>query len=119
MENPKSSLGNNAKSTVTRRKSDPLLQQLKLTETVKPCFYSVMLLNDHATPMDFVVELIREHFYVSMDEAVNLMLRIHNEGEAVCATYTREIAETKVAEIIECARQFNHPLKCLMRKVKK
>lgn len=121
MQNPKGSLGPTARGdkTLTRKKQGTLWQQLRLTETERPALYSVMLLNDNATPMDFVVELIREHFHTSMDEAVNLMLQIHNDGEGTCGTYTREVAETKVAEVIECARQFNHPLKCLMKKAKK
>lgn len=121
MENPKSSLGQSSKLTkeqIKKTYSDIIWQTSRDAQPTKPAMYGVMLLNDDSTPMDFVVEILKEQFFKTMDEAVDLMLAIHQNGEGTAGTFTREIAETKVAEVIECSRRFQHPLKCLMRKVK-
>lgn len=120
MEKQKNSVqpqNQNAKAHTLRR-----VQSLILNETrhlaQKPAWFQIMIVNDDVTPADYVVQLLRDHFYKSLHEATALMTKIHHEGEAVCGNYTREIAETKIAKIIEDARKYNHPLKCVMKKIK-
>jgi len=78
----------------------------------KPPMYKVIMLNDDYTPMDFVVDLLRNYFGKSEEEATQVMLRIHHEGQAVCARYPRDIAESKVAQVEGHCTAHGHPLKC-------
>lgn len=80
------------------------------TEIKVPRKYRVVLLNDDYTPMDFVVEVLRRFFHLSEELAVQVMLQVHHQGKGVCGLYTREIAETKVAQVNEYARMNQHPL---------
>jgi len=82
----------------------------------KPPLYKVLLLNDDYTPMDFVVHVLELLFRMTRDQAVALMLTVHQKGLAVIGVYSREIAETKVAQVMEYARQHGHPLQCRMEK---
>ncbi|MBF0454101.1 MAG: ATP-dependent Clp protease adapter ClpS [Magnetococcales bacterium] len=77
-----------------------------------PDFYKVVLLNDDFTPMEFVVDLIIKFFSKSAEEATEIMLSIHHEGFGVCGVYPRDIAETKMNQVNQFARQNGHPLKC-------
>jgi ATP-dependent Clp protease adaptor protein ClpS len=81
-----------------------------------PDFYKIVLLNDDFTPMDFVVDLIIRYFSKSTEEATEIMLNIHHEGFGVCGIYPRDIAETKMNQVNQYARQNGHPLKCRMEK---
>ncbi|MDH5396298.1 MAG: ATP-dependent Clp protease adapter ClpS [Gammaproteobacteria bacterium] len=80
----------------------------------KPPMYKVILLNDDYTPMDFVVHILEAFFNLSHDKAQNVMLNVHTKGKGVCGVYTRDIAETKVAQVNEYSRQNQHPLLCTM-----
>ncbi len=82
----------------------------------RPAMYKVILLNDDYTPMDFVVEVLRRFFGITEDQAIGLMLTVHNKGAAVVGVFTREIAETKVALVMDFARQNGHPLQCIMER---
>jgi ATP-dependent Clp protease adaptor protein ClpS len=75
---------------------------------------SVLLLNDDVTPMEFVVNLLQDFFGMDYDAAIKLMLRVHHEGKAVCGTYDRDEAETRLAAILALAHKHNHPLKCIV-----
>jgi ATP-dependent Clp protease adaptor protein ClpS len=86
------------------------------SKTKRPSLYKVLLLNDDYTPMEFVVHILEEFFGKSRDEAVEIMLHVHNRGVGVCGVYTFEIAETKVAQVIDKARRNEHPLQCTMEK---
>jgi len=78
----------------------------------KPSMYRVLLLNDDYTPMEFVV-LVLEHFFnKSREEATRIMLHVHNHGVGVCGVYPLEVAETKVTQVMDLARQQQHPLQC-------
>ncbi len=78
----------------------------------KPSMYRVLLLNDDYTPMEFVV-LVLEHFFnKSREEATRIMLHVHNYGVGVCGVYPLEVAETKVAQVMDLARRNEHPLQC-------
>ncbi|MHB1230155.1 MAG: ATP-dependent Clp protease adapter ClpS [Halothiobacillus sp.] len=88
------------------------------TETVarigEPPMYHVILLNDDFTPMDFVVRVLVELFYLSTEQAERVMLEVHHKGRGLCGIFTREIAETRVAQVNQVARQNEHPLLCVM-----
>ena len=76
----------------------------------RPPMYKVMLLNDDYTPMDFVVEILEKFFSMNREKAVHVMLAVHNNGKAVCGVYTRDIAETKSAQVNQYAKEHQHPL---------
>jgi ATP-dependent Clp protease adaptor protein ClpS len=73
--------------------------------------FRVLLHNDDFTTRDFVVEVLRTVFQRSEAEAVNIMLRVHNEGVGVAGVYTREIAETKAVTVENLARRNGFPLR--------
>lgn len=85
-------------------------------EVARPPLYSVMLLNDDYTPMDFVVEVLVRLFAMDIEKATQVMLHVHTRGRGVCGLYTREVAESKVAQVNEYARLNLHPLLCTMEK---
>lgn len=78
--------------------------------------WSVLLLNDDITPMDFVVDVIEQVFDMDFESAKNLMLRVHNEGTAECGAYSQEIAKAKVAQVMDLARDHRHPLQCVVER---
>lgn len=85
-------------------------------KTKKPSLYKVLLLNDDYTPMEFVVHILERIFGKNRDEAVQIMLLVHRHGVGICGLFTFEVAETKVAQVIEFARRHEHPLQCTMEK---
>jgi ATP-dependent Clp protease adaptor protein ClpS len=82
----------------------------------KPDFYEVILLNDDFTTMEFVVKVLQLFFNMTKPKANKVMLKIHNDGSAVCGVYPYEVAETKVMEVINLAKQNQYPLICIMKK---
>jgi ATP-dependent Clp protease adaptor protein ClpS len=93
--------------------ADGNLAVLELKPKLKrPPLYKVMLLNDDYTPMEFVVEILEVFFAMSREKATNVMLTVHIHGKAVCGVYTRDIAETKAAQVNQYAREHEHPLLC-------
>jgi ATP-dependent Clp protease adaptor protein ClpS len=80
----------------------------------KPKLYKVMLLNDDYTPMEFVVEVIQQFFSQSREQAVRIMLNVHQKGVGVCGLYANEVAEMKVKQVLDSARDNRHPLQCTM-----
>ncbi|HQU16410.1 MAG: ATP-dependent Clp protease adapter ClpS [Chromatiales bacterium 21-64-14] len=80
----------------------------------RPPLYKVVLLNDDYTPMEFVVQVLEEFFAMSRTKATQIMLHVHTRGKGVCGVFTREIAETKVAQVNEFSRRNQHPLLCTM-----
>jgi ATP-dependent Clp protease adaptor protein ClpS len=85
-------------------------------KTQKPSMYKVLLLNDDYTPMEFVVHVLERFFGKDQEDATRIMLHVHNHGVGICGVYTYEIAETKVTQVIDFARQHQHPLQCTMEK---
>ena len=85
-------------------------------EVAPPPLYSVLLLNDDYTPMDFVVEILTRFFALDIERATQVMLHVHTRGRGVCGVYSREVAESKVAQVNEYARLNLHPLLCTMEK---
>ncbi len=76
--------------------------------------YSVLLLNDDYTPMEFVVDVLERFFRLDRNAATRVMLEVHTRGKGVCGTYTFEIAETKVAQVSNYSREHQHPLLCTL-----
>ncbi len=87
-----------------------------LTRTKKPSLYRVLLLNDDYTPMEFVVYVLERFFNKTREEATTIMLHVHQNGVGVCGVFTYEVAETKVAQVLDLARKHEHPLQCTMEK---
>ena len=85
--------------------------------TKPPGMYKVILFNDDFTTMEFVIEVLQRFFAVNSERAQQLMLKIHNEGSAVCGVYTRDVAETRVTQVTQYAQQNGHPLRCSMEEV--
>lgn len=85
-------------------------------KTKKPSLYRVLLLNDDYTPMEFVVYILQRYFNKGREDATRIMLHVHQNGVGVCGVFTYEVAETKVAQVIDEARRHQHPLQCTMEK---
>jgi ATP-dependent Clp protease adaptor protein ClpS len=93
-------------TTVTRTKP----------KTKKPSMYRVLLLNDDYSPMEFVVHVLERFFHKNAEEATRIMLHVHQNGVGECGVYTYEVAETKVVQVMDLAKQHQHPLQCVMEK---
>ena len=85
-------------------------------KTKRPPLYKVLLLNDDYTPMEFVVAVLERFFGMNHAQAFEIMLTVHKKGVAVVGVFSHEIAETKVAQVMDFARQNQHPLQCTMEK---
>ena len=85
-------------------------------KTRKPAMYKVLMLNDDYTPMEFVVHVLERFFNKNRDEATTIMLKVHKRGVGVCGVFTYEVAETKVTQVMDLARQNQHPLQCTIEK---
>ena len=92
--------------TITKTKVKP----------ARPALYKVILLNDDYTPQEFVIWLLEAVFKKGREEATRIMLHVHQTGVGICGVYTFEVAETKVAQVLELARRNEHPLQCVMEK---
>lgn len=85
-------------------------------KTRKPAMYKVLMLNDDYTPMEFVVHVLERFFQKSREDATRIMLHVHRRGVGVCGVFTYEVAETKVTQVMDLARQNQHPLQCTIEK---
>ena len=85
-------------------------------KTKKPPLYKVLLINDDYTPMEFVVMILERFFGLTHAQAFDIMITVHKKGLAVVGVFSYEVAETKVAQVMDCARQYQHPLQCTMEK---
>ena len=85
-------------------------------KTQKPPMYKVLLLNDDYTPMEFVVHVLERFFNKPREEATRIMLHVHQKGVGICGVFTYEIAEAKVTQVTDFARQHQHPLQCTMER---
>ena len=84
--------------------------------TKKPSMYKVLLLNDDYTPMEFVIQILENFFNKNREDATRIMMHVHKKGVGLCGIYTHEVAETKVAQVMNAARLAQHPLQCTMEK---
>ena len=82
-----------------------------------PKRFEVILLNDDYTTMEFVVEVLRQFFHKEFQAAEAIMLKIHIDGEAICGTYSYDVAQTKVTQVIDYSRQNKQPLMCVLREL--
>jgi ATP-dependent Clp protease adaptor protein ClpS len=82
----------------------------------KPSQYKVLLLNDDYTPMEFVVMVLKRFFRMDLDQATRVMLHVHQKGVGICGIFPYEVAETKVNQVMDFARQNQHPLQCTLEK---
>lgn len=82
----------------------------------KPSMYRVLLLNDDYTPMEFVIHVLENFFQKDREAATRIMLHVHNHGVGECGVFTYEVAESKVAQVMDLAQENQHPLQCVMEK---
>ena len=86
------------------------------TRPKKPSQYKVLMLNDDYTPMEFVVMVLKRFFRMDLEQATRVMLHVHQKGVGVCGVYPYEVAETKVNQVMDFARENQHPLQCTLEK---
>jgi ATP-dependent Clp protease adaptor protein ClpS len=96
------------------KRQDAVLIEPEKTATAPPPMYKVLLLNDDFTPMEFVVDVLERFFGMDREKATTVMLKVHNDGVGLAGIYPRDIAETKVNQVVEFAREHQHPLQCVM-----
>jgi len=96
---------------------DAVVLERRAQRVQPPQMYQVVLLNDDFTPMEFVVQVIQEYFSKDRETATQIMLKIHLEGKGVCGIYSRDVASTKVDQVLQAARSAGHPLQCLSEPV--
>lgn len=104
-----------AKRTQHERDHGVLVETSK-PEAARPPLYSVLLLNDDYTPMDFVVDVLMRFFPMNLEMATQVMLHVHTRGRGVCGVFSRDVAESKVSQVNEYSRLNQHPLLCTMEK---
>jgi ATP-dependent Clp protease adaptor protein ClpS len=85
-------------------------------KTKRPAMFKVLMLNDDYTPMEFVVHVLERFFSKNREEATRIMMHVHQRGVGICGVYTYEVAETKVTQVMDLARQNQHPLQCTIEK---
>ncbi|MBU3613621.1 ATP-dependent Clp protease adapter ClpS [Polynucleobacter sp. Latsch14-2] len=93
---------------------DTILLEKQAEKLKAPSMYKVLLMNDDYTPMEFVVMIIQEYFNKDHETATRIMLQVHLVGKGVCGVFTRDVAATKVHQVIELSREAGHPLQCTM-----
>jgi len=103
------------RNTGTGGPSTSVITKVK-PKTKRPNLYRVLILNDDYTPMEFVVHVLERFFNKNREDATRIMLHVHHNGVGICGIFTYEVAETKVAQVIEFSRQNQHPLQCTMEK---
>ena len=96
-----------------RDESDSVVLERVPLKVKPPGMYQVVMLNDDYTPMEFVVMVLQEFFRHDLDTATQIMLKIHLDGRGVCGVYTRDVAATKVDQVMEAAHKAGHPLQCV------
>ena len=98
---------------LTPDEGDTVVMERRTQKTKPPQLYQVVMLNDDYTPMEFVVSVIQEFFSKDRETATQIMLKIHIEGKAVCGVYSRDVASTKVDQVMDAASRAGHPLQCV------
>lgn len=97
----------------TRQREDTVLEAKK-SKLKPPPMFKVVLHNDDYTPMDFVVAVLQTIFMMNREQATQIMLKVHREGRGVCGVYPKDVAATKVEQVVFFAKQHQHPLQCVM-----
>jgi ATP-dependent Clp protease adaptor protein ClpS len=105
------------KAVPARDEGDSVVLERITQRTQPPQMYQVVMLNDDYTPMEFVVLVLQEFFNKDRESATQIMLKIHLDGKGICGVYSKDVAATKVDQVLEAAHQSGHPLQCLMEPV--
>ena len=100
-----------------RDDGDAVVLERRPQKTAPPQMYQVVMLNDDYTPMEFVVLVIQEFFSKDRESATQIMLKIHLDGRGVCGVYSRDMAQTKVTQVMDAAKEAGHPLQCVSEPV--
>jgi ATP-dependent Clp protease adaptor protein ClpS len=100
-----------------RDDSNSVVLERRTQRVGPPQMYQVVMLNDDYTPMEFVVVVIQEFFSKDLEAATAIMLKIHLDGKGVCGVYSKDVAATKVDQVLEAAHKAGHPLKCVAEPV--
>ena len=90
------------------------IRERQKTRLKEPGRYVVMMFNDDFTPMDFVVHVLQKFFSKNREQATQIMLKVHMEGRGICGVYPRDVAATKIEQVLSFARENQHPLACIM-----
>jgi ATP-dependent Clp protease adaptor protein ClpS len=96
------------------RSNEGVVVERKKARLKPPPMFKVLLLNDDYTPMDFVVVVLQTIFFMGREQATQIMLKVHREGSGVCGVFPRDVAATKVEQVVAFAKQHQHPLRCVM-----
>ncbi len=88
--------------------------EAKKAKVKPPPLFKVILLNDDYTPMEFVVVILQKFFLMTREKATQVMLRVHREGMGICGIFPKDVATTKVQQVVGYARKYQHPLQCVM-----
>lgn len=105
---------------VTRPAQDDggsVVLERRTQRTQPPQMYQVVMLNDDYTPMEFVIVVLQEFFNKDRETATQIMLKIHLDGKGVCGVYSRDVAATKVEQVLDAAVKAGHPLQCVSEPV--
>jgi len=96
-----------------RDDGNSVVLERRTQRTKPPQMFQVLMLNDDFTPMEFVVMVLQEFFSKDRESATQIMLTIHLDGKGVCGVYSKDVAATKVDQVLEAARKSGHPLQCV------
>ena len=96
------------------KSADGLAVQEAKPALKRPDMYKVLLINDDYTPMDFVIMLLQSVFRLDHESATQIMMHVHTKGVGICGVFTREVAETKVRQVMDLSQKGEHPLQCTM-----
>ncbi|ALK92396.1 ATP-dependent Clp protease adapter ClpS [Limnohabitans sp. 103DPR2] len=109
--------GSEGDLTRTPANADSVVLERRTAKVGPPQMYQVVMLNDDYTPMEFVVLVLQEFFNKDREAATQIMLKIHLDGKGVCGVFTRDVAATKVDQVLDAANQAGHPLQCVSEPV--
>ncbi len=112
LENHKLPLKRHHKICASAHENGDVAVQLEKPKLKRPPLYSVVMLNDDYTPMEFVVEILELFFSMDREKATRIMLTVHTQGKATCGVYSKDVAETKAAQVNQYSREHEHPLLC-------
>lgn len=84
-------------------------------EYTKPRMFNLFLLKDEFTPMEFVIDILEKFFYMDRKKATDVMLEVHQQGQALCGVFAKDFGEAKVSQVVDYARNYQHPLTCSLR----
>lgn len=104
-------MGGETSGSDTEFEGDLAVEESK-ADLAPPPMYQIVMLDDDFTPMEFVVDVLQVFFSMNREQATNIMLTVHTKGRASCGTFTKDVAETKAAQVIKHARENQHPLMC-------